>query len=117
MQSGVQINVSYITGLCPDADIDRKILRSGICVDCEFLHPVHILCSDIEIDLTISLPVARCLLRTSILHLGVGAQMLISIVNVFFSFKGPTLRGQIYAQMLILIVVPYIQGFKSTCIT
>ena len=42
LQSGVQINVSYMTSLCPDVDIDRKILRSGVCVDREFSHPVRI---------------------------------------------------------------------------
>ena len=52
LQSGVQINVSYLTNLCPDVDNDRKILRSGVCVDGEFSHPVRILCSDVEIDLT-----------------------------------------------------------------
>ena len=52
LQSGVQINVSYMTSLCPDVDIDRKILRSGVRVDREFSHPVRILCSDVEIDLT-----------------------------------------------------------------
>ena len=65
LPSGVQINVSYMTGLCSDVDIDRcslqsgvqsnddrKILRTGACVDCEFSHPVRILCSDVEIDLT-----------------------------------------------------------------
>ena len=50
--SGVQINVSYMTSLCPDVDIDLKILRSGVCVDREFSHPVRILCSDVETDLT-----------------------------------------------------------------
>ena len=29
LHSGVQISVSYMTGLCQDVDIDRKILRSG----------------------------------------------------------------------------------------
>ena len=52
LQSGVQINVSYLTNLCPDVDNDRKILRSGVCVDGEFSHPARILCSDVEIDLT-----------------------------------------------------------------
>ena len=52
LQTGVQINVSYMTSLCPDVDIDRKILRSGVCVDREFSYPVRILCSDVEIDLT-----------------------------------------------------------------
>ena len=52
LQSGVQINVSYLTSLCPDVDNDRKILRSGVCVDGEFSHPARILCSDVEIDLT-----------------------------------------------------------------
>ena len=40
-----------MTGLCPDVDIDRKILQ-GVCVDRKFLHPVRTLCSDVEIDLT-----------------------------------------------------------------
>ena len=52
LQSGVQINVSYMTSLCPDVDIDRKILRSGVCVDRKFSHPVRILCSDVKIDFT-----------------------------------------------------------------
>ena len=52
LQSGIQINVSYMTSLCPDVDIDRKILRSGVCVDREFSRPVRILCSNVEIDLT-----------------------------------------------------------------
>ena len=37
-QSGVQINVYYMTSLCPDVGIDRKILRSGVGVDRKFLH-------------------------------------------------------------------------------
>ena len=41
-----------MTSLCPDVDIDLKILRSGDCVDREFSHPVRILCSDVETDLT-----------------------------------------------------------------
>ena len=49
---GFKINVSYLTSLCPDVDNDRKILRSGVCVDGEFSHPARILCSDVEIDLT-----------------------------------------------------------------
>ena len=52
LQLGVQINLSYMTSLCADVDIDRKILRSGVCVDREFSHPVGILYSDVEIDLT-----------------------------------------------------------------
>ena len=52
LQSGVQINVSYMTSLCPDVDIDRKILRSGVCVDRKFSHPVRILCSDVKIYFT-----------------------------------------------------------------
>ena len=47
-----RINVSYMTSLCPDVDIDRKILRSGVCVDRKFSHPVRILCSDVKIDFT-----------------------------------------------------------------
>ena len=43
LHSGVQINVSFMTGLCPDVDIDHKILRSGVCVDRTFLHLVRIL--------------------------------------------------------------------------
>ena len=52
LRSGVQINVSYITSLCPDVDNNRKILRSEVCVDRKFSHPVRILGSDVEIDLT-----------------------------------------------------------------
>ena len=52
LRSGVQINVSYITSLCPDVDNDRKILQSEVCVDRKFSHPVRILCSDVEIDFT-----------------------------------------------------------------
>ena len=43
-----------MTFLCPDVDIDRKILRSGVNVDGKFSHPVRILCLHGEIDLTIS---------------------------------------------------------------
>ena len=44
--------MSYMTSLCPDVDIDRKILRPEVRVDREFSHPVRILCSNVEIDLT-----------------------------------------------------------------
>ena len=50
------MNVYYMTSLCPDIDIDRKILRSGVCVDRKLLHLVRIVCSDVDIDLTISHP-------------------------------------------------------------
>ena len=33
LQSGVQMNLYYMTSLCPDVDNDRKILRSGVRVD------------------------------------------------------------------------------------
>ena len=56
LKSGVQMNVYYMTSLCPDIDIDRKILRSGVCVDRKLLHLVRIVCSDVDIDLTISHP-------------------------------------------------------------
>ena len=36
LHSGVQINVSYMTGLWPDVDTNRTILRSGVCVDRKF---------------------------------------------------------------------------------
>ena len=49
LHSGVQINVSYMTGLCPDVDKDRNILRSEVCVDRKFLNLLRILCSDIDI--------------------------------------------------------------------
>ena len=50
------MNVSYMTSLSPDVDIDRKFLRLGVCVDREFSHTVRILCSDVEIVLTTSHP-------------------------------------------------------------
>ena len=56
LQSGVQMNVYYMTSLCPDVDIDRKILRSGVRVDRELLNLVRIVCSDVDIDLTMSHP-------------------------------------------------------------
>ena len=56
LQSGVQMNVYYMTSLCPDVDIDRKILRSGVRVDRKLLHLVRIVCSDVDIDLTMSHP-------------------------------------------------------------
>ena len=55
-QSGVQINAYYMTSLCPDVDIDRKILRSGVGVDRKFLHLKRIGCSDVDIDPTMSHP-------------------------------------------------------------
>ena len=55
-QSGVQINVYYMTSLCPDVDINRKILRSGVGVDRKFLHLKRIGCSDVDIDPTMSHP-------------------------------------------------------------
>ena len=54
LRSGIQISVSYMTFLCTDVDIDRKIVRSGVNVDGKFSHPVRILCLDVEIDLIIS---------------------------------------------------------------
>ena len=56
LRSGVQMNVYYMTSLCPDVDIDRKILRSGVRVDRKLLHLVRIVCSDVDIDLTMSHP-------------------------------------------------------------
>ena len=50
------MNVYYMTILCPDVDIDRKILRSGVCVDRKLLHLVHIVCLDVDIDLTMLHP-------------------------------------------------------------
>ena len=50
------MNVSYMTSLSPDVDIDRKFLRLDVCVDREFSHTVRILCSDVEIVLTTSHP-------------------------------------------------------------
>ena len=38
-----------MTGLCPDVDKDRNILRSEVCVDRKFLNLLRILCSDIDI--------------------------------------------------------------------
>ena len=56
LQSGVQMNVYYMTSLCSDVDIDRKILRSRVRVDRKLLHLVRIVCSDVDIDLTLSHP-------------------------------------------------------------
>ena len=56
LRSGVQMNVYYMTSLCPDVNIDHKILRSGVRVDCKLLHLVRIVCSDVDIDLTMSHP-------------------------------------------------------------
>ena len=56
LQSGVEMNLYYMTSLCPDVDIDRKILRSGVRVDRKLLHLVLIVCSDVDIDLTMSHP-------------------------------------------------------------
>ena len=50
------MNVYYMTSLCPDVDIDRKILRSGVRVDHKLLHLVRVVCSDVDIDLTMSHP-------------------------------------------------------------
>ena len=44
-----------MTGLCPDVDIERKILRSGVCVDRKFLHLERILRSDVDINLDLML--------------------------------------------------------------
>ena len=38
----------------PDVEKDRKILRSEVCVDRKFLNPLRIVCSDVDIDLTMS---------------------------------------------------------------
>ena len=54
LHSGVQLNVSCITDLCPDVDKDRNILRSEVCVDRKFLNLLRILCSDVDIDLRMS---------------------------------------------------------------
>ena len=50
------MNVYYMTSLCPDVDIDRNILRSGVRVDCKLLHLVSIASSDFDVDLTMSHP-------------------------------------------------------------
>ena len=50
------MNVYYMTSLCPDVDIDRKILRSVVRIDRELLNLVLIVCSDVDIDLTMSHP-------------------------------------------------------------
>ena len=76
-----------MTGLCPDVDIDRKILQSGVCVDRKFYiqcvscaqmlilmlqcHTMLNLCPNVYTD-------------GKMLHLGVCVQMLISIVNIAF---------------------------------
>ena len=44
LQSGVQMNLCCMTSLCPDVDIDRKILRSGVRLDRKLLHLVLIVC-------------------------------------------------------------------------
>ena len=54
LQPGVQMNLYYMTSLCPDVDIDRKILRSGVRVDRKLLNLMRIVCSDVDIDLTMS---------------------------------------------------------------
>ena len=46
----------YMTSRCPDVDIDRKILRSGVRVDRKLLQLVRIVYSDVDIDLTMSHP-------------------------------------------------------------
>ena len=56
LHSLVQMNVYYMTSLCPDVDIDRKILWSGVRVDRKLLHLKRIGCSDVDIDLTMSHP-------------------------------------------------------------
>ena len=38
----------------PNVERDRKILRSEVCVDRKFLNPLRIVCSDVDIDLTMS---------------------------------------------------------------
>ena len=50
------MNVYYMTSLCPDVDIDRKILRSGVRVGRKLLHLVRIVYSDVDIDPTMSHP-------------------------------------------------------------
>ena len=45
LQPGVQMNLYYMTSLCPDVDIDRKLLNL-----------MRIVCSDVDIDLTMSHP-------------------------------------------------------------
>ena len=76
-----------MTGLCPDVDIDRKILRSGVCVDRKLLHPVRILCSNVVIDLAIPHPCyTHVLLIITIVIRSRG--MLTSIVNAFVTSRG-----------------------------
>ena len=82
------MNLYYMTSLCPDVDIDRKILRSGVRVDRKLLHLVRIVCSAVDIDLTMYLhvkPVPRCLYRSKNLTSRVCSQMLISIINAFLT--------------------------------
>ena len=50
------MNVYYMTSLYPDVDINRKILPSEVRVDRKRLHLVCIVCSDVDIDLTMSHP-------------------------------------------------------------
>ena len=50
------MNLYYMTSLCPDVDIDHKILRSGARVDRKLLQLVRVVCSDVDIDLTMSHP-------------------------------------------------------------
>ena len=76
-----------MTGLCPDVDIDRKILQSGVCVDRKF----YIQCVSCAQMLILML---QCHIMLNLcpnvytdgkmLHLGVCVQMLISIVNIAF---------------------------------
>ena len=47
LQSGACISVSYMTGLCPDVDIDHCSLQSGVQINVCYMTG---LCPDVDID-------------------------------------------------------------------
>ena len=91
LHSGVQINVSYMTGLWPDVDTDRTILRSGSVLIVNFTSSGYPLlrCWYWPYNVTSMLnPCPNVYTDGRTLHLGVCAQMLISIVNAFVASSG-----------------------------
>ena len=107
-----------MTSLCPDVDIDRKILRPRVRVDRKFSHPVRILCWNWPYKIIFVLnPYPDVYCDRKILHLGVGAQMLTSIVN-FPYIQGAYIQGFLQSGVLqsgvLTIRGSYNQGFLQS---
>ena len=124
LHSGVQMNVSYMTGLwCSDnqgflrlgvlmirgsnervlhdESVPRCWYWSGVRVDRKLLHLVRTVSSDADNVTSMLNPCPHVYIELKILHLGVCVQMSISIVNAFVTFRG--FRFVSYIQGILIV--------------